>query len=133
MPETPEQEAARPPDATVSTCRLGSNILEGKLYLTATLWPPRFRLNRLFFRDAEVQSGKEQVDTILATALDRENEKGRDKYGPDFVGDPMTQAVEELIGALRYMATELAIVRNAQAHYRQQIAALQDRLKVREP
>ena len=76
---------------------------------------------------------RQQVDGIIADALRRENEKGHDKYGPDFVGDPMTQAVEELIGALRYMATELGIARNAEAHYRLQIEALQDRLKVREP
>ena len=76
---------------------------------------------------------RQRVDALIADTMARQKATGLAKYGPDFVGDPETHAIEELIGAVTYLATMNAILVNAQAHLRQQIGVLQDRLQVRQP
>lgn len=50
---------------------------------------------------------RERVENRIAQALNASARKGRNKYGPNFVGDPLHQAFEEAIDLSRYLATEI--------------------------
>ena len=48
-----------------------------------------------------------RVEMLMLVTMSKGKTKGRNKYGPDFVGDPLQHALEEALDLARYLATEI--------------------------
>lgn len=55
----------------------------------------------------ESSAFRERVNERVVTVLWRQMRRGREKYGPDFVGDPLEHALEEALGLAVYLAIEI--------------------------
>lgn len=52
---------------------------------------------------------RHRVNTRIRMTFDSQMQTGFQKYGTDFVGDPLIHALQEAIGLVTYLATEIEV------------------------